>query len=358
MLLYKIAEKVYELENQGRNVVKMNVGELDFDTPKNIVEAGIKALQDGRTRYGSAAGELSLREKIAKMHGVESSNVAITVGSKWGIYSLINILCRKKRVLGLSPGWPTFESMSKHFDAQFEWLSLKMENQWKPDVDEFSNVVKGKSLVILNNPSNPTSQVWDDDVEEKLVEIAQKAKVPMLLDTAYRDLCFEKKQEVQWKDGMIICGSFSKSLAMTGWRVGYIVADKEIIGRYVKINQMSITCVPKFIQLAALVGLDNKDNIADKFRNECKKRADAAIKVFSDAGIDCVAPGAGFYVFPKLPCKDAFDSCMKLLNKHAIAIVPGSVFGAYKEHVRISLCYSPKIIEESIEKLRDVVKKC
>ena len=145
---------------------------------------------------------------------------------------------------------------------------------------------------------------------------------------------------------------------MTGWRAGYIVADKEIIDKYVKINQISITCVPKFIQLAALAGLNIKDEITEKFRGECKKRAETAMKVLDDEGVECVVPKAGFYIFPKLQCKDAFEMSMKLLDEHAIAIVPGSVFGNYKQYARISLCYSPEIIKESLGKIMGVVKKC
>jgi aspartate aminotransferase len=354
-MLYKIAEKVFELENAGRKVVKMNVGELDFPTPQEIVEAGIKAMKEGKTGYGSAGGEKALREKIAKIHGADVKNVVIVPGSKYGIFNTINLLCRNMGIVSFSPGWPAFKSMARHFDASFEDVPLRMEDGWEIDIDGYSQKVKGKSLAILNNPSNPTSSAWSDKTQEKVIEISKENAVPLLLDIAYRDIAFEKKEDVRWKEGMIICNSFSKSLAMTGWRAGYVVAEKEFIERFIRLNQISITCVPKFIQAAAFAGLEMREDITERFRKECKARADAAMKVLGEKGVKCTKPDAGFYVFPKLPCGNSFDVCMKLLDKHGVAIVPGSVFGDYPEHVRISLCYSPEIIADSISKL---VEEC
>jgi aspartate aminotransferase len=357
-MLYQIAEKVYELENAGRKVIKMNVGELDFKTPKEIIEAASAALKDGKTRYGSAAGEKALREKIAQMHGADPANVIITPGSKWAIFTTIDLLCRNKKIVSFSPLWPAFGSMARHFDAELEAIPLKMENNWDISFDEFSNAVKGKSLTILNNPTNPMSKGWSDAEQNKVMEISNDADVPVLLDLAYRDLAFTKKPDIEWKQGTIITNSFSKSLAMTGWRIGYIIAETELIERYKKLNQISITCVPKFIQAAALAGLGKREEITKQFRNECKARADAAMKVFGEKGVECTRPDAGFYVFPKLPCDDSFKPIMKLLEKYAIAMVPGSVFGNYPEHARISLCYSPDVIEDSLNKLMEVVETC
>jgi aspartate/methionine/tyrosine aminotransferase len=153
---------------------------------------------------------------------------------------------------------------------------------------------------------------------------------------------------------MIIANSFSKSLAMTGWRIGYVVADEDFAKKLTKLNQISITCVPKFIQQAALEGLKKRKEITRGFRAECRKRADAAMEILGENGIPCSKPGAGFYVFPKLPVEDSYDVCMSLLDKHAIATVPGSVFGDYSSHVRISLCYPPDVIADSMNKLLDV----
>ena len=355
-LLYKIAEKVYELENKGTKVIKMNVGELDFDTPEEITKIALQKINEGQTRYGSAAGEKALREEIASIHGAEIENVAIAPGAKWGIYSMIDLICRNKKALTFSPGWPAYESMLRHFNGELHTLPLMMENEWHVEMDKYEKATKGKSMVIINNPSNPTSQVWDDEIQKKLAEIAMANGAIPLLDLAYRDIAFDKKPDWEWKKGTVVCNSFSKSLAMTGWRVGYVVADREIIERYVKLYQISLTCVPKFIQLAALGGLKKREQITSRFREECKKRAAAAMEVLRKNNIECTEPQAGFYVFPKLPCRDAVPICMKLLNEKRIAIVPGSVFGNYPQNVRISLCYSPKIIRNSMAELMDVLK--
>ncbi len=354
MLLYKIAEKVYELENQGKKVIKMNVGELDFDTPDRIIERGVDSIRDGNTRYCSSAGEAPLREEIARIHDAEPSNVVIMPGSKLGIFCCMDMICRGGKLLTHAPGWPAYWGMADHFEVAFDSIRLSMEDGWKIDMDRLGASLEGKDMFIMNNPGNPTSHVWSHLEAKKIIDISLERNVPILLDIAYQDISFDPMPDLKWEPGMIIVNSFSKSLAMTGWRVGYVVAEPELAKRLTKLNQISITCVPRFIQHAALAGLKRRREITRRFGLKCKKRAETAMSILRKNSIPCSEPGAGFYVFPRLPVPDAYHVTMNLLEKHGIATVPGSVFGNYKSNIRISLCYEPEVIADSMKKLLDV----
>jgi len=358
-MLYKLSEKVFKLEQSGKKVYKLNLGEPDWPTAEEAVEASVKAMKEGKTTYSAAAGEKELREQIAKIHSADVNQVMVTTGSKWAIFStLFTILEEGDEVLMFSPHWTSFELMTKKLKAKPVVIDLKADENWKIDFNELESKLTPKTKVIIfNNPSNPTSHAWSKKEEEKLKEIAKERGVYLMLDCAYRDLAFEKMEDPEQDDNIIITNSLSKPFGMTGWRLGYIVASEELIKKLTKLTLITLTNVPRFIQEGGIAVLKKRRELADQRMKESKKRAETAMKVLKENGIFFNEPKAGFYIFPRFNA-EALKVSDILLDKSSIAMTPGNAFGDYPNHMRISLCYSGEVLEDIMKKFVEVVREC
>jgi len=358
-MLYKISEKVFQLEQSGKKVYKLNLGEPDWPTAPEAVDAAVKAIKEGRTTYTSAAGEKELREEIAKIHSADVKNVVVTTGSKWAIFStLFTILEEGDEVVMFSPHWTAFELMTKELKAKPVVIDLKADEDWKIDFDELESKITSKTKVIIfNNPANPTSHAWSKEEEKKLKEIAKEKGIYLLLDCAYRDLAFERMEDPKLEEKVIITNSLSKPFGMTGWRIGYVVVDEKTADKLIKLNQITLTNVPRFVQDSGLAVLKKRWDIADERTEESKRRAGIALKVLEKNGIFCNKPNAGFYIFPRFNAESVKVSNI-LLDKYNIAMTPGNAFGNYPNHMRISLCYSGEVLEDVMNKFVEVVKEC
>lgn len=357
-MLYKIAEKIYELESQGKKIVRMNVGEPMWPTPKEVREASIEEIKDKDIRYGSSSGVKDFRKALAEMHEAKLENIVVEPGSKYGIFSLMHLLLRNQgEVMLFSPHWTAYEGMAKSVGGKFKKLELNLEEEWKIDVDKVNEECsKDTKLFIINNPCNPTSYVWDEKTEKAIKEIAEDNGAQVLLDDAYRSLTFgENNQERKFEGGEILVESFSKSLMMSGWRLGYIVTNKELCDRLTKLNQITITNVPEFIQHGAMNALPKRKEIAEELRKRCEESAEVAYKSLKENGFLVVKPKAGFYIFPNLGV-DGMKVAEKLLEK-GYAIVPGAAFGNYKNHVRISICHPREVVKDCMENLASIVEE-
>jgi len=356
-MLYKISEQIFKMIQEGHQILKLNMGEPDWPTSTECVEAAIKAIKDGKTKYASAQGEKELREKIAVLHDSSPDNVVLTPGSKYSIYNAMKILLKKgDEVILFSPHWTAFELIAKECGAIPKVIDLSFEKDWNLDFEKIKNTFSSKTkLVIFNNPCNPTSHVWSIKEENKLIEFVKKKGVYILLDCAYRGISFSKMPFVKYDEKVIICDTFSKTFGMTGWRLGYIVAHKNLINEITRLNQISITNVPVFVQAAGIAALDNYSIIAEKTRTESKRRAEACISILKGR-IKFNKPMAGFYLFPNLEVdgEKAFDI---MLEKHKISIVPGAAFGNYKNFVRLSLCHPVNVLEDACTKLIQTVEE-
>jgi len=352
-MLYEISEKAIKLENQGKKIIKFNLGDPDLPTPPAIVEAAYKALKQGKTKYVSAAGEKALREELASIHGVSPDNVVVTTGSKWAIYSLLSLFLKKgDNVVVPSPHWTTYELATKRFGAELRVLKRDIESDWKIDVEKFEQLIDDKTrMVILNSPNNPTSKVIDNKTFTELVKIANSKGVKVLSDEVYADISFVKpKRVLDFGTDNILVDGFSKSFLMTGWRIGYAVVEKELAKKMVKLNQITTTCVPAFIQYGALKGLENRKQIADDIRTTFKVRADAAYSVLSKTNMKFSKPDAPFYLFPKVDGLDSERFALDLLDS-GVAVAPGTSFGDYREYFRIALTRPEDEIKVGLEKL-------
>lgn len=355
-MLYEFFEKIYALEKSGKEIVKLNVGEPDWHPPKNVIRAAYTAMKEHKDKYGSSAGELELREKIAAMHGCTAKNVVITPGSKIGIYALMKLaLSNSDNAILFSPHWTAYELMCKSIGTHSKIVNLKSSEKWKMDFEKLeSNIDQSTKMIILNSPCNPTSNAWSENEEKEIIEIAKRKGIAVLADDAYRNLCFDGRKERQFDGSTLIAGTFSKTFGMTGWRLGYVVAPEEIAKKVVSFNQITVTNVPVFIQLAGIKALEEKEKTANKARRMCKRRARIAEQMLKGK-MGFVKPNAGFYMFPELPeGKDALQFVDKLLDK-GVAVTPGAAFGDYRQHVRISLCREDDVLKNALEKIRELL---
>ena len=352
-MLYEISEKAIQLENQGKDIIKFNLGDPDQPTPPQIVEAAYEAMKQGKTKYSSAAGELALREKLADIHGVSAENVVVTTGSKWAVFSMILLLMKEgDNVVIPSPHWTSYALAAKKLGTEIRFLNRTLESDWKIDVEKLDELIDDKTrLVILNSPSNPTSKVINEKSFGEIVEMANRKGAKVLSDEVYADISFVKAKSIlDFGTGNILVNSFSKTFLMTGWRIGYVVVEKELAKELIKLNQITTTCVPAFIQYGALKGLESRKKIASEIREQFRQRADVAYNILSRANMKLSRPDAPFYLFPKVDGLNSERFALDLLD-HGVAIAPGTAFGDYMEYFRIALTVEEEKIKEGLEKL-------
>lgn len=352
-MLYEISEKAIQLENQGKKIIKFNLGDPDLPTPPQIIEASYEAMKQGKTKYSSAAGEKALREELANIHGVSVDNVVVTTGSKWAIFSMLFLSLKKgENVVVPSPHWTSYALGAKKLGAEIRLLKRDLESDWKVNPEQLEALIDDKTrMIILNSPNNPTSKVIDDKTFSEIVQIAKDKGVKVLSDEVYSDISFVKAKSIlDFGDDNMLVSGFSKSFLMTGWRIGYVVVEKELAKQMIKLNQITTTCVPAFIQYGALKGLESRKQIAEDIRRQFKVRADAAYSVLSKSKMRFSRPDAPFYLFPKVDGLDSERFALDLLDK-GVAVAPGTAFGDYREYFRIALTVGEDKIREGLEKL-------
>ena len=352
MSLYKLTEKIFEMEKQGKKILRLNIGDPGLPTPEIMTQAAEEAIRQGKTRYSSGQGEQNILEEIARLHAADSKNVVVTPGSKWACYSLMkSLLAKGDNIVTPTPFWSAFELMAQDLGASTKKIPTRLEDKWQFEPEKlFSEMDANTKLVVINNPLNPTSTEYGKNVVQEVIHHCQKKKVTVLIDEAYRDLSFKDNSLTQLQEGVAVTNTFSKAYCMSGWRLGYIVADAETAKKIVSLNQITFTNVPSFTQSAGLEGLKNRAAITKATRQECANRLSSAEKIFS--GVEYAKSDAGFYLF--LKCHDSEKTAEKILEK-GIAVTPGTVFGGYENFIRISLTQplelltpALKIIEEEI----------
>jgi aspartate aminotransferase len=355
--LYEINEKAIKLESEGKKIIKLNIGDPDLATPNEIIEAAYEAMKKGKTKYASSYGEKTLREKLASIHGVSADNVVITPGSKWGVFSTMYLLLKGGgNVVIPTPYWTAYELTAKTLGAETRLLKTELDVNWRIDLEAFESLIDGNTrMIILNNPNNPTSNVIDAKVLGGIVQIANDKKIPILSDEVYSDISFVKTKSIlEYGSNHVMVTGFSKMFTMTGWRIGYAIANRELIDRIAKLNQITFTNVPVFIQEAALKALGMHDKLTKVIKKEYQERAKIACEILSKANLEFSKPDAPFYVFPRRRGLDSERFALDLLD-NGVAVAPGTAFGDYREHFRISLTVPRDEIEIALNKICEAV---
>lgn len=366
--------KFFDLLENMKDVTALTVGQPDFVTPWHIREAAIESLEHGKTYYTSNAGLMEARREIARymerrfsLSYNPQNEILITVGGSEAIDIAVRALVEPgDEVIIPEPSFVCYAPIVTMAGGTPIHLPLSAENKFKLTEAELRSVLNEKTkLLILPFPNNPTGAIMEKEDLEPIVNLLKDTNVAILSDEIYAELTFGKPHvSVASFEGMrertVIVGGFSKAYAMTGWRLGYTLAPKEISEAMYKIHQYAIMCAPTTSQFAAIEALKNGDPDIEYMKEEYDRRRKYIVEGLTEIGLECFAPEGAFYVFPKVAGfgLTSEEFCERLLYEHKVAIVPGTAFGASGEgFARISYAYSVPHITTALAGIKAFVEQ-
>ena len=368
--------KFFDIVSERKDVISLGVGEPDFITPWDIREAGIQTIKKGYTQYTSNKGLVGLRQEIVNYlkcnYKVDYSvdDTMITVGASEAIDLVLRATINDgDQVLIPDPSYVSYKPCVELNGGVAVSVPCDGENGFKLTVDNLKKVVTEKSKVLIfPYPNNPTGGIMEEKFIKEIVPFILEHDLLVVSDEIYAELTYGREHfsiasVSELKDRVVLIGGFSKAFAMTGWRVGYVCAPKQILGTMLKIHQYAIICAPIFSQYAALEGLRkgrlNGYKDIKEMRAEYDRRRKFMHKAFCDMGLKCFEPKGSFYIFPsvKETGLTGEEFATKLLEKEKVAVVPGDAFGEFgKYYVRCSYAYSMKNLVEATERIARFVK--
>src|SRR5213594_2271246 len=371
---FEVLVKAKALEAQGRDIVHLEIGEPDFDTPRNIVDAAVDALHKGFTHYGPSAGLMELREVIAqhvsetRRVNVAPDEVVVVPGGKPIIFfSILALAEQGDEVIYPNPGFPIYESMINYVGAKAVPIQLREEMDFRLDVGELEVLINDRTkLIILNSPQNPTGGVLTKNDIDEIAQAIGDRNIMVLSDEIYSRLIFEgEHHSIMSVDGMkercILLDGFSKTYAMTGWRMGYGVMRPDLATHVARLMTNSNSCTASFTQVAGVEALRGPQESVDAMCAEFKKRRDVMVDGLNKIkGFSCRLPKGAFYVFPNIkatgwPSKKLADA---LLDDAGVAALSGTAFGDFGEgYLRFSVANSIENIEKALDRVGAWAKK-
>jgi aspartate/methionine/tyrosine aminotransferase len=371
---FEVLVKARGLEAKGRDIVHLEIGEPDFDTPANIIDAATDALHKGFTHYGPSAGLPPLRETIAQYVSetrrvtVTPEEVVVVPGGKPIIFFTILALAEEgDEVIYPNPGFPIYESMINYVGARAVPIRLREELDFRLDVKELAGLINDRTkLLILNSPQNPTGGVLEKKDIDAIAQAIGGRNILVLTDEIYSRLIFEgEHHSIMSLDGMkdrcILLDGFSKTYAMTGWRMGYGVMRADLATHVARLMTNSNSCTASFSQIAGVEALRGPQESVEKMCAEFKKRRDVMVAGLNKIkGFSCLSPKGAFYVFPNItktgwPSKKLADA---LLEDAGVAALSGTAFGEFGEgYLRFSVANSIENIEKALERVDNWAKK-
>ncbi len=373
---FEVLARAKAMETQGREVIHLEIGEPDFDTPAHIIEAACRALRNGATHYTPSAGIPALREAIAehfsraRRQPIEPSQVVVTPGAKPIMFYVILALAEKGReVIYPNPGFPIYESMINFAGAKPVPIPLREEYGFSLDVNEFKDLVTDRTaLVILNSPANPTGGVLSRADLEAIAEICAERDIPVLADEVYEHILYEGEFEsIATCEGMstsertIILHGFSKTYAMTGWRLGFGIMPKAVAEQVTLLMINSNSCTNAATQWAGVEALKGPQDSVRQMVQAFRERRDVIVQGLNEIpGITCLKPKGAFYVFPNIRGTGMTSKECEtfLLEEAGVAALSGASFGAYGEgYLRLSYANSIENILKALDRIRTALAK-
>jgi aspartate aminotransferase len=371
---FEVLVKAKALEAKGRDIIHLEIGEPDFDTPGNIIDAGCDALRKGFTHYGPSAGLMELREVIAqyvsetRRVNVAPEEVVVVPGGKPIIFFSILALAEDgDEVIYPNPGFPIYESMIEYVGAKAVPIRLREELDFRLDVGELAGLITDRTkLIIVNSPQNPTGGVLEKKDIDAVARAIGDRNIMVLSDEIYSRLIFEgQHHSIMSLNGMkertILLDGFSKTYAMTGWRMGYGVMRVDLATHISRLMTNSSSCTASFSQVAGIEALRGSQSSVDQMLNEFKKRRDVMVAGLNKIkGFSCRVPHGAFYVFPNItktgwPSKKLADA---LLEDAGVAALSGTAFGEFGEgYLRFSVANSIENIEKALDRIDAWTKK-
>ena len=370
---FTVLAKANKLQSEGKDIINLGIGQPDFPTPKNILEAAIKAIRDGMHGYTPSNGIIELREAVSKHiyekynSNINPENILITPGGKPVIFFAALIFGEKDtEIIYPDPGFPIYRSMIKYSGAKPIPLILKEKNNFEIDIDELSKLITNKTrLIIINNPNNPTGSFMNESKISNLVKMLEKyPKVVIMSDEIYSKIIFDNNSMPSLlkyesiRDRLIILEGWSKTFCMTGWRLGWSVWPTKFIDFANKLCVNDHSCPSSISQYAGLEALQGPQDEVNKIVKEFEKRRNFIFENLNKLkNMNCFRPGGAFYAFPNVSKSNLSGEKFSevALNNYGVALVPGTCFGdSAKMYIRLSYANSLENIEKAINRLSKI----
>ena len=364
----KMFDLAKKLEREGRKIYHFEVGQPDFPTPENVVQAGIEALRSGMTKYTPARGIPPLLDAIqdhyaGRGHEIDGSqNVIVTPGAKMALFAgFLSTIDAGDDVLVLSPAWPTYRVMIRTVGAK----PVDVCTRPGYEIDEEAlkkQATRTVSALVINTPNNPTGGVLDKSQLKMIIDLAEDRDFVVFSDEIYESLVYDGFKQTSMLDAdpnmehTLVISGFSKAYSMTGWRLGYAVGNPETIENMARIQQNTTSCAASFVQAAGVEALRGSQESVQQMVQEYQKRRDEITRLFCEMdGIQCVNPKGAFYVFPDFSewGLSSMTLAELILKKSGVTATPGSAFGKkYDHHLRFSYALSLEDIKEGFTEMR------
>ena len=350
--------KAKELEKAGKKIIHLEVGEPDYPPPLKVKEELSKIYDNKKYHYTEISGIPQLRHQISKkFSNIIPEQVLITPGGRFAVFCAITSLLKPgDELINIEPSWPAYKECAEFIGAKTRLLKTTIEDKWTPNLTTLESLINiNTKMLILNYPNNPTGKVLDSNLLEKIVSIAKDHNLYILSDEVYSDYSFVQYNSIlnYEYEKSIMVSSFSKTYGMTGFRVGYGIANNDIITKMRKVQATSITSVAEPMQYCALAAIDN--NIQSNI-DSIKKRINIICKRLDLMNMEYIFPDGAMYVYPKIIAKNYSNDIALVydLLEKGVAIAPGSGFGnSYKQFIRISACQSSKLLNDGLDILQN-----
>ncbi|UCF78207.1 MAG: pyridoxal phosphate-dependent aminotransferase [Candidatus Eiseniibacteriota bacterium] len=370
---FEVLARAKQLEAKGVEVIHLEIGEPDFDTPANISRAAVKALEEGYTHYGPSAGLPEFREELAKYVSkdrgmkVRPENVVVTPGAKPILFfSALAILEEGDDAIYPNPGFPIYESVIEFLGAKAVPMRLREENDFGIDLDEFESLLTPRTrMIILNSPQNPTGGVLERAQLERIAELVRDRDLFVLTDEVYCKILYEGEHvSIATLPGMqektIILDGYSKTYAMTGWRLGFGVMNETLAAHVSRLQTNCTSCTCSFTQRAGIEGITGPQEDSRKMVAEFKRRREVMVQgLNSIKGVSCLTPRGAFYVFPNVTKTgiDCKELASRLLEEKGVAVLSGTAFGEFgKGYLRLSYANSVENIQKGLGRMRELIE--
>jgi aminotransferase len=372
----KVFEAATNREKRGENIIHLEIGRPDFDTPEHIKSAGINAINEGKVHYTSNYGIHELREAIAEKLKRENnlfydpgSEIIITVGTNEAVFiSMMALLNPGDEVLIPDPCWLHYFYCARLAGAVPVSVPLREENEFQPRLDDFLSRLTSKTkMIVINSPNNPTGAVFDQNVLRSLADLAQEKNLFVLSDEIYEKMVYDGSLHRSigsfpgMKERTVTVNGFSKIYAMTGWRLGYAVADKELAAALIRIHQYTTVCATSFSQWGGVAAVGGSQIEAERMVREFDRRRNLVYEALKEMpGVRVTKPKGAFYIMPNISGigMTPDELCDYLLEEAKIALVPGNAFGLYgMDFIRISYANSYSNLEIAMERMAKALIK-
>ena len=351
--------KAKELEQKGKKIIHLEVGEPDFQPPINVKKSLSEVYDKGFGKYGPAKGLPEFRTKLAEFANknfdakINSENVMVTPGARFGVFlSITTLLDPGDEMIVIEPAWPAYRQCAINAGIKVRSIKTTLENKWEPDIDEISSCINDNTkMIVLNYPNNPTGKILPKTLQDKIVEIARKHDLYILSDEIYSNYSNKEWTSILSYnyEKSIITQSFSKSHSMTGYRIGYLISNQKIVERLAKLEALCLTNVSEPIQYTAMNSLEDDVTNNVKLMNERLAKLEEICK---EMELEFLKPDGAMYIFARTKNPINTSELSEELLNYGVAIAPGIGFGDYNEFFRISACLNIKTLIEGMDILK------